>query len=79
MSNVQVVSNPFALLMDPEAVLDAVNRSERLARLQSRIWRPLDKPLVTARDPNTAADDEAVDRAEEAPELLDPFHPLAPL
>ncbi|HEY4069265.1 MAG TPA: hypothetical protein VGM74_20320 [Burkholderiaceae bacterium] len=79
MSTVQAVSNPFALLMDPESVLEAVARSERLARLQSRIWRPLDKPLVTARDASTAADDEAVDRAEEAPELLDPFHPLAPL
>ena len=36
--------NPFALLMDPEAVFRAIERSERLERLHSRICRPLDKP-----------------------------------
>lgn len=39
------VSDPFALMMNPEAVLRAVERSERLARLQRRVCRPLDKPL----------------------------------
>jgi hypothetical protein len=39
-------SNPFALMMNPEAVLAAIAGSERLARLGSRICRPLDKPLV---------------------------------
>ena len=79
MSTSQAVSNPFALLMDPEGVMEAVARSERLARLQSRIWRPLDKPLVSARDANAVVEDESIDRAEDSPELLDPFHPLAPL
>ena len=79
MSTSQAVSNPFALLMDPEGVIEAVSRSERLARLHSRIWRPLDKPLVTARDGTAGIEDEAVDRVAESPELLDPFHPLAPL
>jgi hypothetical protein len=79
MSTVQAVSNPFALLMDPQSVLDAVARSERLARLHSRVWRPLDKPLVTARDAAAAAEDEIIERTEEAPEITDPFHPLAPL
>jgi hypothetical protein len=36
--------NPFALLMNPDSVLQAIERSERLSRLQSRICRPLDKP-----------------------------------
>jgi len=38
-------ANPFALMMDPESVFQAIERSERLARLKSRICRPLDKPL----------------------------------
>jgi hypothetical protein len=51
MTTTQTVSNPFALMMDPESVLAAVARSERLARLTSRICRPLDKATVV-RDPN---------------------------
>ena len=39
-------SNPFALMMNPEAVLAAIAGSERLAQLGSRICRPLDKPPV---------------------------------
>jgi hypothetical protein len=39
-------SNPFALMLDPAAVVRAMEQSDRLARLQSRICRPLDKPLV---------------------------------
>jgi hypothetical protein len=40
------VPNPFALLMNPDSVLQAIERSERLSRLQSRICRPLDKPAT---------------------------------
>ena len=50
MHSPHIASNPFALLMDPEAVLAAVNGSDRLGRLHSRIWRPLDKPLVPHTD-----------------------------
>lgn len=39
------VSDPFAMLMDLQSVVQAMERSDRLARLQSRICRPLDKPL----------------------------------
>lgn len=38
--------NPFALLMDPQAVFRAIENSDRLERLHSRICRPLDKPLL---------------------------------
>ena len=48
-----VVSNPFALMMDPDAVFAALARSHRLERLQSRICRPLDKPFA----PRTEATD----------------------
>ncbi len=43
-------SNPFALMMDPEAVFAALASSDRLARLQSRICRPLDKPMPAQPD-----------------------------
>ena len=54
--------NPFALLLDPQAVLAQIEHSERLERLQRRVCRPLDKPLLgaLAEDGDDAAD---VDRA----------------
>lgn len=45
MTSSQITSNPFAQMMDPQAVIAAVERSERLQRLQSRVCRPLDKVL----------------------------------
>ena len=36
----------FTMMMDPETILQAVERSDRLNRLQRRICRPLDKPLI---------------------------------
>lgn len=41
----EAVSNPFALMMNPEEVIAAVNRSDRLRHLKSHICRPLDKPV----------------------------------
>jgi hypothetical protein len=59
------VANPFALLMDPQAVFRAIENSERLERLHSRVCRPLDKPLlpvVAGEDEEcTAGADELVD------------------
>lgn len=49
----QLVANPFALLTDPDAVLRAIERSERLERLHSRICRPLDRPLIPPGDPES--------------------------
>ncbi|HIV72186.1 MAG TPA: hypothetical protein H9903_14725 [Candidatus Aquabacterium excrementipullorum] len=46
MQNQGIYANPFALMMDPQAVFDAMSRSERLNRLHSRVCRPLDKPLI---------------------------------
>jgi hypothetical protein len=53
------VRNPFALLTNPEVVVQAMEASERLGRLRSRVCRPLDRPLD--RPPGsapTAADEE---------------------
>jgi hypothetical protein len=41
-------SNPFALLMNPQAVLEAVERSERLSGLNRHLCRPLDRPVIPA-------------------------------
>lgn len=38
--------NPFALMIDPQAVIAQIECSERLERLQRRVCRPLDKPLL---------------------------------
>ena len=63
MTTAQTASNPFALLMEPEAIFAAMASSDRLARLKSRICRPLDKPLVARPDD---ADGEAFDAAVDA-------------
>jgi hypothetical protein len=46
MPSLRSTPNPFALMMDPDAVLSAMEGSDRLQRLQRRICRPLDKPLI---------------------------------
>lgn len=66
MQTAQIASNPFALLLDPSAVLAQVERSERLNRLTSRICRPLDKPTLGA-----SAEGEAAAEAEPAPTTLE--------
>jgi hypothetical protein len=55
-----IVSNPFALMMEPEAIFAAMASSDRLARLKSRICRPLDKPLVG----HAGMDDDELDGSE---------------
>lgn len=62
MSFTHQVANPFALLMNPEAVIEAMERSSRLNHLQSRVCRPLDKPLI----PHSGDDAESlIDDADE--------------
>ena len=46
MYTVPITTNPFALLIDPQAIFDQIARSERLERLQRRVCHPLDKPLL---------------------------------
>ena len=38
--------NPFSLMMEPEVVLQAMERSESLKRLRRHKLHPLDKPLI---------------------------------
>lgn len=51
--------NPFALMLDPEAVFAQLERSERLERLERRVCRPLDKPLLNS--PEDGADGDSAD------------------
>ncbi len=51
-----IISNPFALMLSPEAVLQAVEQSQRLGGLQRRVCRPLDKPLIPKADDGTELD-----------------------
>ncbi|MBQ0959428.1 hypothetical protein KAK06_10750 [Ideonella sp. 4Y11] len=55
MRSTQTRSNPFTMMTNPEAIIQAVERSERLNRLQRRVCRPLDKPLI----PKIVIDDQA--------------------
>jgi hypothetical protein len=66
MSTVHFEANPFALLMDPQAVLSLVERSQSLDSLHRRVHRPLDKPQI----PHThAAESDAFDRRVDAEPL----------
>ena len=60
--------NPFALMIDPQAVLAQIECSERLERLQRRVCRPLDRPLL---DGAADAADEAGDGGSDAADRAD--------
>jgi hypothetical protein len=51
-----VVENPFMLMLDPAAVLAAVEKSERLGRLNRHLCRPLDRHAVQTQPSSEAAD-----------------------
>jgi hypothetical protein len=53
--------NPFMLMISPEVVLAAVEKSERLGKLNRHLCRPLDRPVPAtagAAVAEVAADDE---------------------
>jgi hypothetical protein len=57
MAQTSTVRNPFLLMMNPEVVLAAMERSERLSGLNRHLCRPLDKAQPGAVD----GDDESID------------------
>lgn len=61
-----LIANPFALMMMPEAVFAAIERSERLGRLKSRICRPLDGPRPMQAPAEASSFDAAIDAATES-------------
>jgi hypothetical protein len=60
MEHAQLDSNPFALMLDPAAVFLAMEKSDRLSRLQSRICRPLDKVVGAASADETPEAEEMI-------------------
>jgi hypothetical protein len=61
-----VVDDPFAMLINPQAVLQAIEQSGRLGALASRVCRPLDKPLIPKRDADEQRTfDEVIDHSTE--------------
>ena len=51
MDSQTAVNNPFMLLVNPEAVIAAMEKSERLGRLNRHLCRPLDRVVPgTARE-----------------------------
>ncbi|MEO6031485.1 MAG: hypothetical protein ABIP61_06220 [Burkholderiaceae bacterium] len=73
MPHAQLISNPFALMMEPQAVFEAMQRSERLARLHSRICRPLDKPLLAQSDSPDADAQDCADVATDFGQAPEPY------
>jgi hypothetical protein len=41
-----LVRNPFLMMSNPEVVLAAIERSERLTQLNRHFCRPLDRPIT---------------------------------
>ena len=65
MDNLPLIANPFALMMHPEDVVQAMERSDRLGRLQRRICKPLDKPVIPRAPNEVAAYDHAVEDSDD--------------
>lgn len=61
MQRQEIIANPFALMMDPDAVVQEMERSERLNHLNRRICRPLDKPLIPKVEDEAVELDDAIE------------------
>ena len=67
MKTIALTVNPFSLMMEPERVLQTMERSQELPGLRRHKLRPLDKPLIPFTKEalaSRAASDEAQDLAE---------------
>jgi hypothetical protein len=65
MSHPTQAHNPFLLMVSPEVVLAAVEKSERLAQLQRQLCRPLDRPTPGAgARPSSLDDDDHEERGD---------------
>jgi len=61
-------AQPFDMLINPQAVLDAIEHSTRLQGLERKVCRPLDKPATpkAAEADDVAAFDARIDRVSDA-------------
>jgi hypothetical protein len=51
MTQTSAVENPFMLMLNPEVVIAAMERSERLNQLNRHLCRPLDRPMLGGAKP----------------------------
>jgi hypothetical protein len=56
-------ANPFALMLAPQQVLEAMEKSDALRRLQYQVFHPLDTRAASPQDAELAAFDAAIERA----------------
>lgn len=67
MAQTQAIGNPFMLMLNPEVVLAAIERSERLGQLNRHLCRPLDRPSIGgAKSTGITAADDGLDAGSEA-------------
>ena len=64
-------AHPFALLLSPKEVCDAVARSERLSGLRRRVCRPLDKPVLPGQAGVAREFDRGIEEAGDEPDDTD--------
>ena len=57
-----MAGNPFALMTDPGAVRQMIDRSEQLSQLSQRRCHPLDKAFIRSASAELAAYDAKIDR-----------------
>ena len=62
MTTAAIAANPFALMMEPEAVLEVVGKSEQLSKLSQRQCHPLDRAVIRSASAELAAYDSKIDR-----------------
>jgi hypothetical protein len=65
MSHSAQARNPFLLMISPEVVLAAVERSERLGQLNRQLCRPLDRPTPASSSARAAVSDDDLADANE--------------
>ncbi len=72
MTQTTALHNPFMLMINPEVVFAAMEKSERLSQLDRHLCRPLDRitPVGATTD---AATDAAADDDEDADAIGDPL------
>ena len=62
MTTATMAGNPFALMTDPAAVRETIDRSEALRRLAQRQCHPLDRAVIRSASAELAAYDAKIDR-----------------
>jgi hypothetical protein len=55
--------NPFALMVQPEDVLKAIEGSDALSGLRTRVVRPLDRPVLVKLPDDVIAYDRRIDQS----------------